>query len=175
MNKKAMAVGQVFIFIIAGITFALVLIFGYKAVDGFLSQGEEVEFIQFRNDLQSSVKKIYTEYGSVRTEDFHPPGKYKRVCFVDLKYDKINEEMADLCRQDPNACDVWSGIQEGLYQDLNEVPNVFLTPTADNPITVHTIRLIEQGQRTGFLCKDITRGSFNLRLEGKGSYTQLSG
>jgi len=45
MNKKGLAIGQVFIFIVAAITFALIMIFGYKAISGFISSGEEVEFV----------------------------------------------------------------------------------------------------------------------------------
>ena len=70
IGKKAMGVGQVFIFIVAAITFALIMIFGYKAISGFVSTGEDVAFVQFKTDLENSVRKIYTEYGAVRIESF---------------------------------------------------------------------------------------------------------
>ena len=48
INKKAMGVGQVFVFIIAALSFALIMIFGYKAIGDFLPQGEKVQFYQFK-------------------------------------------------------------------------------------------------------------------------------
>ena len=65
-SKKAMGVGEVFVYIIAALTFALIMIFGYKAINQFLEKGQQVEFVQFKTELESSVKNIYSEYGSVR-------------------------------------------------------------------------------------------------------------
>mgnify|MGYP005629217997 FL=1 len=48
-GKKGMGIGQVFAFIVAGLTFAFVLIFGYGAIADFLDKGETVEFLQFKN------------------------------------------------------------------------------------------------------------------------------
>ena len=58
-DKKGLGVGQVFIFIVAALTFALILMFGYRAIAGFLKSGEDVAFVQFKTGLESSVKKIY--------------------------------------------------------------------------------------------------------------------
>src|SRR3989338_2314117 len=102
-DKKGIGVGQVFIFIIAAITFALILIFGYKAITGFIQSGESVAFVQFKTGLESSVKKIYTEFGSVRVERYSTPLGYSQICFVDL--DKPYD--ADLCSFDQVACSVW--------------------------------------------------------------------
>ena len=103
MNKKGLGVGQVFVFIVAGITFALIMIFGYNAISGFLKSGEDVAFVQFKTDLESSIKKIYTEFGSVRVEKFTLPAKYTQVCFVDLDAEYDDE----LCQFDQAACSVW--------------------------------------------------------------------
>ena len=53
-----MGIGQVFVFITAAITFAFILIFGYSAVSDFLEKGETVEFYQFKNTIESSVKAL---------------------------------------------------------------------------------------------------------------------
>src|SRR3989344_3032472 len=86
MNKKGMAIEQVFIFILAAVVFAVILIFGYKSISGFLDKGEEVGFISFKTDLESSIKKISTEYGAVRIVEFHPPLSYEKICFIDTDY-----------------------------------------------------------------------------------------
>lgn len=165
-SKKGVGVGQVFIFIVAAITFALIMIFGYKAVTDFLGQGEKIEFVQFKNDLESSVKKIHTEYGSVRIEKFYPPAKYKQICFVNLD-DKAGN-MEDLCAVDALACDVWQEARNGEgYESMDE--NVFLTPSAPVKIKVHRVEI-----ENGWLCTNIKSSGFELALEGLGDRTQIS-
>src|SRR3989344_8658102 len=129
-DKKGIGVGQVFIFIIAAITFALILIFGYKAITGFIQSGEEVAFVQFKTGLESSVKKIYTEFGSVRRESFTLPSQYKQVCFVDLEKDYDDS----LCQYDQVACTAWKN--NTGYQNADE--NVFLQPSAPVKIKVYS-------------------------------------
>ncbi len=173
MNKKAMGVGQVFIFIISAITFALIMIFGYRSISGFLESGEGVQFVQFKNDLESSINKIYTEYGAVRLEKFSLPSQYEQICFVDLGAD-VNPE---LCVIDPIACNVWNETHiprtdsEGRtltpYESADE--NVFLTPISPVRIKVHQISMAG-----GYLCANITNGQFSLSLEGKGDRTFLT-
>ncbi|GEM_PF-862817 len=186
LNKKAMGVGQVFVFIIAALSFALIMIFGYKMISSFIASGEKVEFAKFSSDLSSSVQKIYTEYGAVRIKDFRVPGNYNKICFVDMDWPATNEEIAELCKQDALACSVWQDAitpnpnnnnKPGGYAAVDQ--NVFLTPTALTPLKVFKISVVEPvagsetGKDAGFICQEIKRGSFRLLLEGKGDKTQL--
>ena len=84
MNKRGMGIQQVFIFMVTAIVFAFIIIFGYKMVNDFLDKGEQVEFYQFKTDIENSVKKIYSEYGAVRQEEYTLPVDYEQICFVDL-------------------------------------------------------------------------------------------
>ncbi len=174
-NKKAMGVGQVFVFIISAITFALIMIFGYRSISGFLESGEGVQFVQFKNNLESSINKIYTEYGAVRLEKFSLPSQYEQICFVDLDAD-VNPE---LCAIDPIACNVWNETKDNRRKDDDGVTdlsayesadeNVFLTPISPVRIKVHQISM-----GGGYLCTKIVSGQFSLRLEGKGDRTFLA-
>lgn len=176
VGKKGLGIGQVFIFIVAAITFALIMIFGYKAISGFLSSGEDVQFTQFKTDLENSVKGIYTEYGSVRIEKFNLPLKYEQICFVDMDAD-FDESLCDI---DGAACGVWEDAQEVVpgkageektgYEIVDE--NVFLTPTAPVKIKVYKISTANEGK--DYLCLPITKGTFSLVLEGRGDRTELS-
>lgn len=183
INKRGMGVGQVFIYIVAALTFALIMIFGYKAISSFISSGEQVEFVQFKNDLESSIKKIYTEYGAVRKVTFTLPGRYSSICFVDMDYNNIEQERQQLCAANGIACDVWeeaaNAPQHGKkgYDVVDE--NVFLTPIAPVPIKVHTISLAREDNEgnvkpLGFLCLPIVNGMFSLTVEGKGDHTEIS-
>ena len=166
MNRKAIGVAQVFIFILAAISFALIMIFGYKAINGFLQGGQQVEFIQFKTDFETSIQRIYTEYGAVRIEQFHAPVQYTKICFVNL------DTLADsaLETEDPLAFAAWESAH-GSYKNIDE--NAFLTPSAPVKIKVHNIQ-IDSVEGKNYLCLPINDGTFSLRLEGKGSYTQLS-
>ncbi len=172
-----MGVEQVFIFIVVAITFSLIVIFGYKAIGDFLQKGEQVQFVQFKNDLESAVKRIYTQYGSTQIEEFSLPSRYEQVCFVDMDHPFTEEEREKLCRWDQLACVVWEQAQqaqlagESGYTAVDE--NVFLKPAGPVPIKVFTITVVSSDS-AGFLCREIQNGQFSLRLEGKGSYTQLS-
>ncbi|PIN73529.1 hypothetical protein COV20_04875 [Candidatus Woesearchaeota archaeon CG10_big_fil_rev_8_21_14_0_10_45_16] len=176
MDKKGMGIGQVFVFIVAALTFALIAIFGYKAVANFLSSAEDVAFVQFKNDLESDIKRIYTEYGSVRRPTYNAPAGFEKICFVDLdaEYDP------GLCAENPVACDLWQTAQQekssgdkSAYDSVDQ--NVFLIPQARVPIKVFHITITDEGsQPLGYLCEDIYQGSFTLVLEGKGSHTEIS-
>lgn len=174
MNKKAIGIGQVFIFIVAAITFALIMIFGYKIIGDFLSQGEKVAFVEFKTDLEKSVQKIHTEFGAVRIENFFTPMNFEQICFVDL--DEPFDE--GLCQEDIAACDVWetaeqegAGKEGGGYGASSQ--NVFLKPSASVPIKVNKIT-IDPEEEKNYLCLPIKQGKFSLILEGKGDHTELS-
>lgn len=176
-GKKGMGIGQVFIFIMAALTFALIMIFGYKAISGFLDSGEQVEFVQFKTGLEKSVKQIYTEYGSVRIKDFNLPEKHEQICFVNMDYEKagINNEMEELCAKDAFACDMWEQARdEGGYGSVDA--NVFLKPSAGVPIKVFKISVvdIETEEAVGYYCTDIKNGQFTIMIEGKGDRTEIS-
>ena len=159
-NKKALGLGRVFIFIVAAITFALIMIFGYKAVTDFLQKGEQVQFYQFKTDLENSVQRIYTEYGSVRVEQFQIPRRYEQICLVDLDA-PFNSA---LCQYDQVACAVWK--QSLGYSTIDE--NVFLKPTA--PVKIKTAKI---SLKQDFFCVPIIDGTFSLTMEGRGTAAEL--
>ncbi len=150
---------------VAAITFAFIMIFGYSAIGDFLDKGETVEFYQFKSELENSIKRIYSEYGSVRQEDYQLPGEYSQICFVDLDSDYDDT----LCEYDAIACDVWETAYNSGdgYDGADE--NVFLKPSAPVAMKVYKISIDD-----GFICMDINNGLFTLRLEGLGSRTKLS-
>ncbi len=190
MNKKGIGVGQVFIYIVAAISFALIMIFGYKAINSFLQSGEQVQLVQFKTDLESSIKKIYTEYGSVRTEKYRIPGAFEQVCLVNMEYPATPEDVDALCKENVYACDTWkqaivaqqkyeanpaANPKDG-YDSVDE--NVFLTPQGLTQLKVYRISIgdydVDGNEiNKGFLCEDIKKGSFSLVLEGKGDHTQI--
>ncbi len=174
-GKRAIAIGQVFIFIVTAITFALIMIFGYQAITDFLRKGEQVQFYQFTQDLETSFQRIYSEYGAVRIEQFFVPGDYNQICLVDMD-DHLSDVNA-LCAHDPIACEVWqearvgrAGREGGVVKGSLAVDeNVFLSPPA--PVKLKVPRLTADN---GFVCLPILDGEFELRLEGQGDKAHIS-
>ncbi|PIN76711.1 hypothetical protein COV17_01455 [Candidatus Woesearchaeota archaeon CG10_big_fil_rev_8_21_14_0_10_36_11] len=182
-SRKGMGIGQVFIFIIAVITFALIMIFGYKAITDFLDYGEQIEFVQFKTDLESSIQRIYTEFGAIRVETFHTPTKYTQICFVNMEYNEndINNQISFLCTQDSIACDAWEGHTSTDTNFADIESNVFLTPLSSEKVKVSSIEIYDRSNTPeerdnvliGSHCVPIQGGSFTLKLEGRGDKTRI--
>ena len=174
MNKRGLGVSQAFTFIVLVITFSLVMLFGYKSIAGLLVKGEQIELVQFQKDLENSIKVLYTDFGSVREEQFKLPGKYTQICFVDMDF---TGEMDGLEILDAVAFSVWQDSEPGTdfdYDGYNSVDyNVFLQPVG--LFKVFRIKIGDDGYgKRGYLCLPIQEGQFSLRLEGRGDHTMLN-
>ncbi|MFA6461515.1 MAG: hypothetical protein WCV90_04550 [Candidatus Woesearchaeota archaeon] len=183
INKKGVGVGQVFIFIMAGVAFTLILIFGYRAINSFLSSGEGVQLVQFKTNLESSIKKIYTEYGSVRVNNYRVSGSFQQICFVNLDYPQITNDQIEKLKELNLAAglalkDAQQAQQEGKngYASVDE--NVFLSPLVEGlaKIKVYQISIGDRNDEEAslpYVCPPIKSGSFSLILEGKGDHTKI--
>src|SRR3989338_11566318 len=131
LSKKGLGIGQVFIFIVAALTFALIMIFGYKSITQFIEKGEQIEFVQFKSDLESSIKRIYSQYGARSTQQFTLPGKYEQICFVDLEANEETPGQVDqLCTKNQAACLAWQdalAVTDPKEKFAGVDENVFLT------------------------------------------------
>ena len=184
-GKKGMGIGQVFVFILAAVTFALIMIFGYQSIIGFIKSGEEVTFVEFKNDLELSIKRIHTEFGALRVEPFFPPGKYEQICLVNMdfpiggegfqKLELINFHAASVLRDARSAVQEDARREQAGYDFVDE--NVFMNPTAPVKLKVYKIKLYEridnENQEVAFLCSTIILGKFTLGLEGGGDHTKI--
>ncbi len=163
-HKKSQIAGQVFIYILSAMIFALVIIYGYKAIADFIGRADQVAEIELSTELKSAVSAISSSQ-DVKQKSLSIPSKFKKICFVDLDY------------SDPAA----SGICTNGHVDYNVIicnfwkagaeHNVFLLPKpADVKIYVGKIDVGSNGYR----CMGISNGRVKLRLEGKGDRTVIS-
>jgi hypothetical protein len=151
MRKKSQIMGQVFVFILAGALFILILTYGYKAIAGFGQRSEQVALVEFQTQLESGVKSISLDYGSVKRLELSLPSTYIEVCFVDLEIEPSEEFEAI----HPRMHEAW----------VSQTQNVFLTPMEESPINVGNIYIGPKG----FMCAPIVGGKVMLRLEGLGN------
>ncbi len=164
MNKKAQLIGQVFIFIIAGLVFILILMYGYKAVSSFLQKGEQVQLIDFRNELESTVNVIKRDYGSVQRVQLRLPAKLEEVCLVTEKAEDVaSSGWVERFKQErPLLYSAWATGTE----------NVFTTPRQQTPIFIKDVIVDPDG--AGYLCTESAGGVVVLRVEGTGSKARIT-
>ncbi len=159
MSRRAQVIGQVFIFILAALVFVLILAYGYRAITGFLEQGEEVQLLDFRNELDSTIKMIRRDYGSVQRVDLRVPSRTEQVCFVSTNAGDISGEQQQVLQQDyPLLYNAWATGSE----------NVFLIPRQPTPLLVPDL-LVE----SGYVCIPAISGRVSLRVEGTGSKARV--
>ena len=177
-----MPLGQVFIFIIAMLTFGLIMVFGYKAVQSFIDKGETVEYIKFKTDIETTMNKITTDFGSVSIETFRLPAKYDKICFINMDYGAIAEEAGDLQVASAAAYDSFLDAADAVkvgksgYDATSE--NIFLEPRFGDtsPIRVSPIRVSspDGSEQKLFECFEVQNGQIIVTLEGKGDAVEVS-
>jgi hypothetical protein len=159
-GNKGQMIGQVFIYILAGLVFILIIIYGYRAVQYFLERQEQVAMIDFRTDLETAVESVKRDFGTVRKVTLKLPSQYFGICFLDpvtcasatpeliLPSQKISVPWAQ------DACVVKSA-------------NVFVVPRT---LDLYVPDLQVAG---GFVCIPNTNGVI-VRLEGTGKKAKVS-
>ncbi len=169
-RKRAQIIGQVFIYILAIVAFAAILLFGYRIIVDLDDKQCDVKAIKFKTDLESTFSEIFGSYDKVRNKlDFTLPCETTKVCFVDFDYAGSKEP----CEATPQACNYLSSYASSDETDQN----VFLDPPSEIKLKVSKIRFADgNGPELdqGIYCISAKSGRIKLRLEGKGIYVQVS-
>ncbi len=159
-SKKAQIIGQVFIFILAGLIFILIITYGYKAVRYFIERQEQVMILDFRTDLEIAVEGVKRDYGTVRKVEFKLPSRYLGVCFFDA---------LECAKTTPKLILPTQEIIVDWAQDACVIKsaNVFTIPR-DQAISLPDIQVDE-----GYVCIPNT-GKITVRMEGTGKKAKIS-
>jgi len=176
MTQKKAEISQAFTYIMVVIVFSVVFLFGYKAINHFVGEGEKVAFITFKNELEDAVKSI--GFGSVTVFNAeHPlrvPGRYASVCFLDYditpKPDWVTDQSKD-CPDDlpVEACDAFRTYDQWESADAN----VFLNPPGQVPIKVYRIKLKKDNLAVPYRCFPVA-GRLDMRVVGQGTHTLIT-
>ncbi len=171
-HKRAQIIGQVFIYILAIVAFAVILSFGYVAVQKLLQKQCDVKSIKFKTDLESTFSEVFGSYGKVRNNlDFTLPCETTKVCFVDFDYAGPKEP----CEATPQACNYFTSGSYSTYDETDQ--NVFLDPPSELKLKVSKIKFLDEKDKeteAGTYCVSAKSGKIRLRLEGKGTYVLVS-
>ncbi len=150
-------IGQVFIFILAGLVFVLIATYGYRAVKYLIERQEQIMFVEFKTELESAVEGVKRDYGTVRKIELRLPSKYKGVCF--FEYENCEEEPV-LKLKSGNINMGWA------YEACKtKSANVFTIPRTQD-ISLPDIKVKE-----GYLCLS---EKIILKMEGTGKKAELS-
>ena len=165
-------ISQVFVYISVVIVFAVVFLFGYRAINHFVDEGEKVAFITFKNDIEDAIKSV--DFGSVAVyhaeRPLRIPSAYTKVCFINYDVNPkpgwARDPPTANCPKEltPAACDAARTYSSWETADAN----VFLSPDGLLPIKVYRIKFkeINNGPQM-FLCIN-TAGRLDMRVVGQG-------
>lgn len=154
--KKGQILSQVFILILAGAVFIMILLYGYSAIKLFNERGRQICMIDFSNKLQTAVKTIAIDAGSVDTLNLDPCEGFTEICIADA--DNLQTFNANAGKAHP------------LIRNLAEsrTQNVFFFPPSDFSFFIPNMQV-----RKGGLCRKL-EGRLSLRLEGLGNRALVS-
>ena len=170
LKKHGQVAGQIFIYILAIIVVSFILLYGYKAIKSFGDRGEQVAYISLKSDLENAFNGIRTDFGSIKRPQLDVPGKYKKLCFIDLKNPSFSSVIcappaSSNLEYEPGVCTGWKVGRNNLY----------LCPDCTDSFNIGAIK-IKQGdvENSPYLCIPVINGRVNLQLEGKGDHVYVS-
>jgi len=159
--SKGQMLTQVFVFILAGLVFILIMAYGYKAITYFLEKQEMVSVVEFRDSLELAVESVKRDVGTVRKVQLSLPSKFQGVCFFD--YDRCASQDVKLVAANGEVVNVpWA--QKACQVSKK---NVFTVPSSDN------LEFPDIAVDTGAICIPNT-GEITIRLEGTGTHAKVS-
>jgi len=164
LSKKAQIAGQMFVYILGFVIFALVLLYGYNAIKNLGEKAEQTSYIQFKTEFTQSIKKLSTDYGTVRRKEFTVPRGFTSVCFVDSDRIGVGITMSDY----PLIKDsVQSGVQDNLFLIGQGVQDSFDAGKLEIGIIDPENGLDDQ------VCVRVLNGKLKVKLTGLGNRVRV--
>lgn len=160
-------VGQVFIFILAIVIAAMVLLLGYNFVRNWMERQDQILLTDFINDITNTVAT--TDFGSLDLEEYRVPSDYNELCFVDYRI-TVQQLPPDFQADYPliyGEIEARGGIVAREQQN-----NMFLINEKDNTIYSESIGKVVE--TNNYFCTDIAGGKVNLRFEGIREGTEIT-
>ena len=156
-NKRSQIPSTVFIYALAAIIIALILIFGYKAIGKLIQTSTATETAKFKADLKNIIIED-TSYGKRDFVSISIPTGYEELCFV----------MDNLAGNNPIL------ERYPLAQDVAESANNVFLADIDGNIDPFYVEAFEIEQDPDYettpeaLCIKQASGELKFRIEGQG-------
>lgn len=161
-GSRAQMLQQVFVFILAGLMFILIIGYGYRAIQYFLERQEQVVLVDFKHDLEIGVEQVKRDFQSVRKLTLRLPSKFAGVCFFD--YSRC-AQVSNPQLESPNGF-----FRLGWARDacVTGSENVFIVPRVSERFDFPDVEVPE-----GYVCIPNEDG-VRVRLEGTGRKARVS-
>src|SRR3989338_4136478 len=113
--KKSQIQGQVFVYIMAIVILGGLLVYGYYAISQLRNKADEISFIDFKKNIETTVKSSST-YGNVKIQDFSIPSGINEVCLINTDFmpatSAIPSATSAICTEGspdykPVICNAW--------------------------------------------------------------------
>lgn len=174
-DKKAQIAGQIFIYVLALVIVAGIIVYGYSAIKNFGERGEEVEYITMKTDIDNAFKSIINDYGSIKRPQLHIPGKYKKVCFVDAEQNNMDSvEICSGATEEPILCSIWDTAG-------NDINIFFLPDGSDNFALLGRDKLEfdhatcgDNNNNKNYCCFEVVNNKIKLQVKGMGDAVEIS-
>ncbi|MBI4146501.1 hypothetical protein HY489_04140 [Candidatus Woesearchaeota archaeon] len=161
-NDRAQMIQQVFVFILAGLVFILIISYGYKAISYFMERQEQVVLVDFRTDLEIAVEGVKRDFQSVRKVQLKLPSEYDGVCFFDYSTcDGVVRPVLELPGRSVEVSWAAEACKGGSQ-------NVFIVPRVSESIDLPDVEVVG-----GFVCVPNVNG-VTVRMEGTGRKAKVS-
>lgn len=154
--RKAQIYSQIFIYILTIFLTAVILVYGYKAIENFRKRADQLACLKFQNELKNAIESIYSDYGSVKKKDLQLCSPYTKVCFVESLSQPTIPANADPIIKDS----ILSKTGKNVF---------FLEKSAKESFQAGKISVDPD-----ILCIKASNNIISLRLEGRGEYALLS-
>lgn len=170
-SKKGFEASQIFVFVVSIIVVGLVLLFGTRAIMNWREDLRQVNYVQFKTDLQNAIDDVAADYGSVKQLDFHVPSDYQHVCFADMRFPMpADRELVIDGVPYPEIKDAWT--------DSPPTANIFLLDENSARENFKDDRVQVPANPTNsdlhIVCIPRENGNFKVRLEGMGRSVKVS-
>ncbi len=161
-QKKAQMTSQIFVYVLAIIIIAFVLLYGYKSIASMRDKSEQIDLLSFKKDIENEVIKMSGDYGSSRIVTIKVPSKYSQVCFIDLTQNPSSE----IQYSHPLIYEAWG----------DDSANVFLMDglAKEFQLIQYQDNFLIEISPPGYLCIDAINTQIQFRLEGVGARAKLS-
>lgn len=169
MSKTAQNIGQIFIYTLAILIVGVILIFGYKAVTDFRDRADSITLIQFQRSIESSIKSIANQYGTLKTKEFALSNEYREVCFVrnfEISYGSLPLD---------SIFGKYPIILDAIDPQSGPIKNIFLIKNNKEVAESFDIgKIVVDDAGNPFKCFVVQSSMLKIKIEGKGDHVVIS-
>ncbi|SRR3989338_2660516 len=165
MNRRAQNPGEIFIYILTIVIVGIIFLFGYQSIRELMKRTDDVEAIQFQKRLESAVKSVSPEYGTVKRLSLPLSDDFNEVCVLRNDESITTDPFAGYpLIRDAYTANSIAGVYKG--------DNFFLLDQQKRIIEAYKVGITEVQE--GLKCFPVDDGGVFMTLQGTGDSVKIS-